>query len=31
MVRDIARFIQLPELEETFNSLFGTDKWKDIL
>ncbi|GAI54928.1 unnamed protein product, partial [marine sediment metagenome] len=31
MVRDIARFIQLPELEETFNSLFGTDKWKSIL
>ncbi len=31
MVRDIARFIQLPELEETFNSLFGIDKWKSIL
>ena len=31
MVRDIARFIQLPELEETFNSLFGTDKLKGIL
>jgi len=31
MVRDIARFIQLPELEETFNSLFGTDKLKSIL
>ncbi|MBA7696586.1 hypothetical protein ES703_105236 [subsurface metagenome] len=31
MVRDIARFIQLPELEGTFNSLFGTDKWKGIL
>jgi len=31
MVRDIARFTQLPELEETFNTLFGTDKWKSIL
>ena len=31
MVRDIARFIQLPQLEGTFNSLFGTDKWKGIL
>lgn len=31
MVRDIARFIELPELEETFNSLFGTGRWKDIL
>jgi len=31
MVRDIARFIQLPELEETFNSLFGTGKLKSIL
>jgi len=31
MARDIARFIQLPELEDTFNSLFGTDKWKAIL
>jgi spore photoproduct lyase len=31
MVRDIARFIQLTELEETFNSLFGTDKWRGIL
>ena len=31
MMRDIARFIQLPELEETFNSLFGTNNWKDIL
>jgi len=30
MVRDIARFIQLPELEETSNSLFGTEKWKNI-
>ena len=31
MARDIARFIQLPKLEDTFNSLFGTDKWKAIL
>ena len=31
MVRDIARFIRLSELEETFNSLFGTEKWKGIL
>jgi len=31
MVRDIVRFIELPELEETFNCLFGTDKWKSIL
>jgi spore photoproduct lyase len=31
MVRDIARFIQLPELKEIFDILFGTDKWKDIL
>lgn len=31
MVRDIARFIQLPELEEIFNKLFGTYKWRKIL
>lgn len=31
MVRDIARFIQLPELEETFNYMFGTPKWKNVL
>jgi three-Cys-motif partner protein len=31
MVRDIARFIQLPELEDIFNKLFGTNKWKIIL
>ena len=31
MARDIARFIQLPELENTINSLFGTDKWKGIV
>ncbi|MGB2878137.1 MAG: three-Cys-motif partner protein TcmP, partial [Dehalococcoidales bacterium] len=31
MVRDIARFIELPELEETFKTLFVTDKWKAIL
>lgn len=31
MVRDIARFIQLPELEQTFNKLFGTNKWRTIL
>ncbi len=31
MVRDIARFMELPQLEDTFNSLFGTEKWKGIL
>jgi len=31
MVRDIARFIKLPELEDVFNKLFGTDRWKEIL
>jgi spore photoproduct lyase len=31
MVRDIARFIQLPELQDTFNTLFGTDKWKRVM
>jgi len=31
MVRDIARFIQLSELGETFNILFGTPDWKGIL
>jgi len=31
MVRDIARFIELPELEEIFQTLFVTDKWKAIL
>jgi spore photoproduct lyase len=31
MVRDIARFIQLPELENIFNKLFGTNKWRNIL
>ena len=31
MVRDIARFVQLPELEDIFNMLFGTDKWRSIL
>ncbi|MBT9132726.1 MAG: Spore photoproduct lyase [Syntrophomonadaceae bacterium] len=31
MMRDIARFIRLPELEDTFNKLFGTNKWKTIL
>jgi spore photoproduct lyase len=31
MVRDIARFIQLPELEDTLNSLFGTNKWKGVM
>jgi len=30
MARDIARFIQLPELEDTVNSLFGTDRWKAV-
>jgi len=31
MVRDIARFIQLPELKNTFDQLFETDKWRNIL
>ena len=31
MVRDMARLIGLPGLEDTFNSLFGTDKWKGII
>jgi three-Cys-motif partner protein len=31
MVRDMARFIQLPQLGDIFNRLFGTDKWKNIL
>jgi spore photoproduct lyase len=31
MVRDIARFMKLPELENTFNELLGTDRWKSIL
>jgi spore photoproduct lyase len=31
MVRDIARFIRLPELEDIFNKLFGTNKWRKIL
>ena len=31
IVRDIARFIQLPELENIFNKLFGTNKWRNVL
>lgn len=31
MVRDMARFIRLPQLEDTFDRLFGTEKWKGIL
>ena len=31
MGRDIARFLQLKELADTFNNLFGTSKWKDIV
>ena len=31
MVRDIARFIQSPKLEDTFNELFGTDEGRDTL
>jgi len=31
MERDIARFLQLPELEDIFNSLFGTSKLKDMV
>lgn len=31
MVRDISRFISDPKLEDTFNSLFGGEKWKNIL
>jgi len=31
MVRDLARFIKMPKLEDTFNELFGTDQWKGII
>jgi len=31
MVRDIARFIKLQQLKDTFTKFFGTDKWKKIL
>lgn len=31
MVRDLARFLRMPELEDVFNELFGTDKWKRII
>jgi len=31
IVRDIARFISVPELRHMFDTLFGTDKWKRIL
>jgi spore photoproduct lyase len=31
MVRDISRFLQVPGLKDTFNTLFGTDRWKNIL
>lgn len=31
MVRDIGRFMQVPKLEDIFNALFETNKWKNIL
>ena len=31
MVRDIARFIEHPQLRGTFTTLFGTDEWKEVI
>jgi len=31
MVRNITRFLKLTSLENTFNELFGTEKWKSII
>jgi len=31
MVRDIARFIEHPNLRNTFTDLFGTEEWKDVI
>lgn len=31
MVRDISRFIDHPNLRETFTDLYGTDEWKSII
>ena len=31
MVRDIARFIEHPQLRDTFTELFGTEEWKNLI
>ena len=31
MVRDMARFIEHPQLRKTFTGLFGTDEWKNVI
>ena len=31
MIRDIARFIEHPQLKEAFTDLFGTDEWKTVI
>jgi len=31
MVRDIARFIEYPQLRDTFTELFGTKEWKSVM
>jgi len=31
MVRDIARFIEHPQLRDTFTELFGTEEWKSVI
>lgn len=31
MARDIARFIKLPQLEDNFTELFGTEEWKSLM
>jgi spore photoproduct lyase len=31
MVRDVARFIEHPQLKDTLTELFGTDEWKDLI
>jgi spore photoproduct lyase len=31
MERDIARFLQVQDLEETYDNLFGTKRWNDIM
>jgi len=31
MARDIARFIEHPQLRETFTELFGTEEWRNVI
>jgi len=31
MLRDIGRFLSHPDLDDTFDRLFGTDSWRDIV